>query len=101
MGIIIRLRNDGKGICEMMTSMVREVLEKSQFWSDLHNLICNWDIALKTGDDEMSKIYLSQWEIAQKALKLITGIEWHFTRNCEYFGVCTEDSPRFLIRYNN
>lgn len=83
-----------------MTNMVKEKLAKSEFWNNLHNLICNWHIALKTNDEEMSKIYLAQWEIAQSALTMITDTEWHFTRNDKHFGICTEDGRKFLIRYD-
>lgn len=75
-------------------------LEGSEFWDELHSIICNWHIALKMNNEEMSQVYMAQWEIAKKALKLVTGNEWYFTRSSEHFGVCTEDGKRFLIRYD-
>lgn len=42
----------------------------------------------------------AQWEVYQLVLRQFFGIEYHFTRTDEYFGVVTEDESDWLIRYD-
>lgn len=39
-----------------------------------------------------------QWSVYKLALMHIYGIEFHFTRTDEYFGVCTEDESIWLMK---
>lgn len=83
-----------------MNKMVKEALINSDFWGDLHRLVRNWDAAIIENHMDASKIFIGQWEIACSALKLITGEDWHFTRDDKYYGICTEDKEKYLIRYD-
>ena len=40
----------------------------------------------------------AQWEIYKMAIKQFFGIEYHFTRTDEYFGIVTEDETDWLIK---
>lgn len=39
-----------------------------------------------------------RWKVFRLALKQFYGIEFHFTRTDEYFGVCTEDESLWLMK---
>lgn len=71
--------------------------EKSEFMEQLKKLIYNWNLSLDDNLTELQGHYLAMWELAQAALKEITGIEFHFTRTDSFYGICTEDED-FLIK---
>lgn len=44
--------------------------------------------------------YLMCWNILKKVIQQFYGIEYHFTRTDEYYGVCTEDESDYLFKVN-
>ncbi len=40
----------------------------------------------------------AQWDVYQMAVKQFFGVEYHFSRTNEYFGVCTEDETDWLFK---
>ncbi len=90
----------------------RERFLKTEFGAALEELIREWDSALETREDEngvrhilldgsrrnIRERCLAQWEVYQLAMKQFYGIEFHFTRTDEYFGVCTEDGQDWLLK---
>ena len=40
----------------------------------------------------------NKWEAFQLAIKQFYGLEFHFTRTDEYFGICTEDGKTWLMK---
>ncbi len=40
----------------------------------------------------------AQWEVYRMAIKHFYGVEYHFTRTDECFGLCTEDESDFLFK---
>ncbi|MCD7812108.1 MAG: hypothetical protein LUG91_09735 [Ruminococcus sp.] len=80
---------------------------KSEFGQELLGTIQAWDKALERGHRcEDSTVIRdlawcqAQWEVYQKAIKHFYGIEYHFTRTDEYYGLCTEDECDFLFKKN-
>lgn len=43
-------------------------------------------------------ILFAKWEVFKLAVKQFYGIEYHFTRTDEYYGLCTEDEGDYLIK---
>lgn len=41
----------------------------------------------------------AQFEVYQMAIKQIYGVEYHFTRTDEYFGLVTEDETDWLFKF--
>ena len=89
----------------------KEKFLKTELGSSLHGCITAWDYWLtelrKFSIDTIDQKYRetrraadwsrAQWEVYQMALKQFYGIEYHFSRTDEYFGVCTEDEADCLF----
>ncbi|MFL0197330.1 hypothetical protein ACJDU8_17445 [Clostridium sp. WILCCON 0269] len=73
--------------------------ENSQFMEQLKNLIYNWDLSIMEEPEESREHYLAMWELAQSALKELTGQKFYFSRTDTYFGICNE-GEEFLIKKN-
>ena len=71
---------------------------KTRLGASLVECITAWDEWLKTGDRQAALWCQAQWEVYQIAVKQFYGIEYHFTRTDEYFGVCTEDETDWLLK---
>lgn len=79
---------------------------ESEFGGELECMITAWDQALennrRTGDDKENLKTLAwcqaQWEVYRMAIKHFYGLEYHFTRTDEYYGLCTEDESDWLMR---
>lgn len=79
---------------------------RTEFGSGLEKLISEWDRQLEergtlADDKEIDKSCekcLAQWEVYQLAMKQFFGIEFHFTRTDDYFGVCTVNEEDWLFR---
>lgn len=87
----------------------KEKFLKTEFGVNLQECIKMWDSCLATcenvGSQESRVIrreclasYRAQWDVYQMAMKQFYGIEYHFTRTEEYFGVCTEDEADWLFK---
>ena len=76
----------------------KEEFLKSEFGSGLECTITAWDEALEkhnqTGEDKCQ----AQWEVYRMAIKHFYGVEYHFTRTDEYYGLCTEDESDWLMK---
>ena len=71
-----------------------------EFMIKVKNLITNWDAHLSgSGELIYDIVFLDLWSMAQAALKEITGIEFHFSRTDEHYGICTEDGQEFLLKF--
>ena len=53
--------------------------------------IDDWDLCLDTKDYSSAELYQKQWEVYQMAIEQFYGIEYHFTRTDEYYGIVTGD----------
>lgn len=84
----------------------KEQFLKTEFGSELERTIIAWDEALekhnRTGEDKDILRTLAwcqaQWEVYRMAMKQFYGVEYHFTRTDEYYGLCTEDERDFLFK---
>ena len=88
----------------------KEQFLKTEFGGELECTITAWDKALEMQwlHDYASEEYKegmkdalwcqAQWEVYQMAIKHFYGVEYHFTRTDEYFGLCTEDESDFLMK---
>nr|DAL54628.1 MAG TPA_asm: hypothetical protein [Caudoviricetes sp.] len=85
--------------------MKKQFLE-SKFGKELVSMITEWDQALeknsRSGEDKDILRTLAwcqaQWEVYRMAIKHFYGVEYHFTRTDEYYGLCTEDESDWLLR---
>lgn len=85
---------------------------KSELGSSLKECIIAWDKWLDElrkhpwGTEEYKRErkaadwYAAQWEVYQMAIKQFYGVEYHFTRTEEYFGLVTEDEKNWLFKVN-
>ena len=79
---------------------------ESEFGEELECTITAWDQALEknsqTGEDKENLKTLAwcqaQWEVYRLAIKHFYGVEYHFTRTDEYYGLCTEDESDWLMK---
>lgn len=78
---------------------------KSKLGTTLQECVKTWDFALKIrlrGNDEEVRETLTwcqaQWKVIQIAIKQFYGIEYHFSRTEEYYGVCTENETDWLLK---
>lgn len=84
----------------------KEQFLKTEFGAELECTITAWDQALeknrRTGEDkEILKTLAwcqAQWEVYRMAIKHFYGVEYHFTRTDEYYGLCTEDESDWLMK---
>lgn len=78
----------------------------SEFGKELVSMITAWDQALeknsRIGEDKEVLRTLAwcqaQWEVYCMAIKHFYGVEYHFTRTDEYYGLCTEDESDWLMK---
>ena len=78
--------------------MNKEKFLKTEFGSEMTNCIDCWDLYLSTKDYDSSKLCQAQWEVYQMAVKQFYGIEYHFTRTDERYGIVTEDYKDWLYK---
>lgn len=69
----------------------------TEFGKKMIQCAIDWDKAIEK-DIEFMTSYCSMWEVFQLAVKQFYGIEYHFTRTDEYFGICTEDETDWLLK---
>ena len=78
----------------------------SEFGKELVSMITAWDQALeknsRIGEDKEVLRTLAwcqaQWEVYRMAIKHFYGVEYHFSRTDEYYGLCTEDESDWLMK---
>lgn len=85
-----------------MEIMEKTKLFKSEFYKGMESTIHDWDEALGMDREDaavMRKLSwcLAQWEVYRKAIKFISGTEYHFSRTDEHFGLCDEDGKDWLL----
>ena len=90
--------------------MNKEKFLKTELGGSLQECITSWDIALdicskrryKEDDYKRERKVAdwcqAQWEVYQLAIKQFYGIEYHFTRTDEYYGVVTEGETDWLFK---
>lgn len=88
----------------------KEEFLQSEFGRSLKECLTIWDSALEnlakyafcTPDynEAQEKAYIcsEKWDVYRMALKHFYGVDYHFTRTDEYFGVCTEDEKDWLFK---
>lgn len=96
----------------------KEEFLKTELGGSLDECIKSWDAAIigrkenrpgtVSGDSvsELDYEYFNhtcdlcqaQWEVFQLAIKQFYGIEYHFSRTDEYFGLVTEDETDWLMK---
>lgn len=88
----------------------KEKFLKIEFGGELESTIIAWDNNLEEqwlhgyASEEYRRAMQSaiwcqaQWEVYRMAIKHFFGVEYHFTRTDEYFGLCTEDESDFLFK---
>lgn len=84
---------------------------KTELGKGLYGCVVMWDKALEMQylnyydskeykDGMQAALWCqAQWEVYQIALKQFCGVEFHFNRTDECYGVCTEDGD-WLIKIN-
>ena len=83
--------------------MNKEQFLKTEFGWELESTITAWDDALSRNREDKEVLRTlawcqAQWEVYQMAIKHFYGVEYHFTRTDEYYGLCTEDESDWLMR---
>lgn len=76
----------------------KETFLKTEFGAEMTNCIDCWDLYLSTKDYDSAKLCQAQWEVYQMAVKQFYGIEYHFTRTNEYYGIVTADEKDWLYK---
>lgn len=78
----------------------KEKFLKTELGGNLQECIKSWDFALKGGNKTKPIAYWcqAQWEVYRIMFRQLYGIEYHFSRTDEYFGVCTEDETDWLFK---
>ncbi len=79
---------------------------ETEFGGELECMITTWNQALEkhnriNEDKEVLKTLAwcqAQWEVYRMAIKHFYGVEYHFTRTDEYYGLCTEDEIDWLMK---
>ena len=77
--------------------MNKEKFLKTELGAEMKNCIDCWDLYLNK-DFESAKLCQAQWEVYQMAIKQFYGIEYHFTRTDEYYGIVTADEKDWLYK---
>lgn len=90
--------------------MNKEKFLKTELGSSMIECVKAWDHALEEQwiHDYSSEEYKrgmqsalwcqAQWEVYKMALQQFYGIEYHFSRTDEYFGIVTEDESDWLFK---
>lgn len=86
----------------------KEKFLKTEFGMELECMITAWDQAMgkyyraeENKDILNSLIWLqAQWEVYRMVFRYFYGVEYHFTRTDEYYGICTKDESDWLIKVN-
>ena len=83
--------------------MNKEQFLKTEFGGELESTITAWDDALSRNREDKEVLRTlawcqAQWEVYRMAIKHFYGVEYHFTRTDEYYGVCTEDESDWLMK---
>lgn len=81
---------------EFGAMMVNIIMEWDQVMHDYYGGLVAWE-----NNPEVEKKFiqcLAQWEVCQVVMRQFYGIEYHFTRTDEYFGICTEDGCDWLVK---
>ena len=84
----------------------KEQFLKTGFGGELECMVTAWDQALEknchTSADKETLSTLAwcqaQWEVYRMAIKQFYGVEYHFTRTDEHYGLCTEDESDWLFK---
>ena len=82
--------------------MNKEQFLKTEFGGELESTITAWDDALSRNREDKEVLRTlawcqAQWEVYRMAIKHFYGVEYHFTRTDEYYGLCTEDESDWLM----
>lgn len=99
-------------IDNLMKTLNRIKLDKfllTEFGSSMVACVEAWDdtlsrISYNDLSDKMIRLredcscLQARWEVYKMALKYIFGVDYHFTRTDEYFGICTADESEWLIK---
>lgn len=95
----------GKGGEKMSYKMLinKQKFMKTEFGQGMEGVIRAWDMALQQSREDSTTLRdlawcQAQWEVYRLAIKQFYGVEYHFTRTDEYFGVCTEDESDYLMK---
>lgn len=77
---------------------------RSNFGKQMTECARRWDEALELPEspEKIRNVAwcLAQWEVYREAVKHFCGVEYHFTRTDDYYGICTEDEEDFLLKVN-
>jgi len=84
----------------------KEHFLKTALGGELECMITAWDEALekhsRIGENKdilrMLAWCQAQWEVYRMAIKHFYGVEYHFTRTDECYGLCTEDESDWLLK---
>lgn len=81
-----------------MMKLNKEKFLKTELGASLVECITVWDKWLETGDRQAASWCQAQWDVYKMTIRQFYGIEYHFTRTDEYFGLVTEDETDWLFR---
>lgn len=103
--LLYRILTEGRGMAQK-DMFNKENFLKTEFGGELECTIATWDQALENSrqtveDKEILKTLAwcqAQWEVYRMAIRHFYGVEYHFTRNDEYYGLCTEDESDWLFK---
>lgn len=76
----------------------KEKFLKTEFGAEMINCIDCWDLYLSIKDYSRARLCQEQWGVYQLAIKQFYGVDYHFTRTDEYYGVVTEDYGDWLYK---
>ena len=79
--------------------MNKEKFLKTELGSSMIECAKAWDNWLSGPSGEETAIWCqAQWLVYKMAVRQFYGIEYHFTRTGEYFGICTADKTDWLLK---
>ncbi|MCI1959677.1 MAG: hypothetical protein LKJ25_08670 [Clostridia bacterium] len=88
----------------------KEKFLKSEIGAHMDEVITTWDSCISKMDlyktnssdykanERVSAEMQTRWDVIRMMIRQLYGIKYYFTRNDDYFGVCTENEGDWLIK---
>lgn len=74
---------------------------QSEFGGSMIECVQAWDKWLHIGDHKAALWCQAQWEVYQMAMRQFYGIDVHFTRTDDYYGIVIgEDEEQWIYKHN-
>ena len=83
----------------LQTELGRSLKECLTIWDSALENLAKYAFCTPDYNEAQEKAYIcsEKWDVYRMALKHFYGVDYHFTRTDEYFGVCTDDEKDWLV----